>query len=117
MYDIKLTDDGDIDVSQIGDFSLTESIRQAVRIRLRWIHQEWRLGPEYGFPWFEEVFVKNPNLAKIRNLVCNEVLQVEGVTAAEVNDITFDAESRSVNVRFTFSVGEEKYREEVALNG
>ena len=80
MVDIKLNRDGDIDVSAIGDISLTESVRQAVLIRLRWIYDEWRLGPELGFPWFEEVFVKNPNTVKIRSLIRDEIMQVEGVT-------------------------------------
>ena len=57
MTDIKLGKDGDIVVSAVGDISLTESVRQAVLIRLRWIYQEWRLGPEMGFPWFEEIFI------------------------------------------------------------
>ena len=38
MVDIKLNRDGDIDVSAVGDISLTESVRQAVLIRLRWIY-------------------------------------------------------------------------------
>ena len=75
MVDIKLNRDGDIDVSAIGDISLTESVRQAVLIRLRWIYDEWRLGPELGFPWFEEVFVKNPNTVKIRSLIRDEIMQ------------------------------------------
>ena len=78
MVDIRLDKDGDIMVSPVGDISLTESVRQAVLIRLRWIYQEWRLGPEMGFPWFEEIFVKNPNTVKIRSLIRDEILQVEG---------------------------------------
>ena len=60
MIDILLEEDGDIAVSEVGDISITNSVRQAVLIRLRWIYNEWRLGPELGFPWFEQVFVKNP---------------------------------------------------------
>ena len=82
MTDIMLDKAGDIKVSAVGDISLTESVRQAVLIRLRWIYQEWRLGPTMGFPWFEEVFVKNPNTVKIRQLIRDEIMQVEGVTAA-----------------------------------
>lgn len=67
MLDIRLNEDGDIAISKNGDISTTESVRQAVMIRLRWIYDEWRLGPELGFPWFEEVFIKNPNTIKIKN--------------------------------------------------
>ena len=63
-------------------------------IRLRWIYQEWRLGPEMGFPWFEEVFIKNPNTVKIRSLIRDEIMQVEGVTAAEVTSVDYDRAQR-----------------------
>ena len=69
MVDIRLNESGDIDVSAVGDIFITESVRQAVLIRLRWFFGEWRLGPDMGFKWFEEVFVKNPNLVKIRSLM------------------------------------------------
>ena len=82
MLDIRLNEDGDIAISKNGDISTTESVRQAVMIRLRWIYDEWRLGPELGFPWFEEVFIKNPNTIKIKTLVRDEILKVKEVKAA-----------------------------------
>lgn len=115
MVDIRLDKDGDIMVSPVGDISLTESVRQAVLIRLRWIYQEWRLGPEVGFPWFEEIFVKNPNTVKIRSLIRDEILQVEGVTAAQVTSVDFDRAKRAAAFKFTCSVGEATYREEVTM--
>jgi len=54
MTDIMLDRNGDIKVSASGDISLTESVRQAVIIHLRWMLGEWRLDPELGFPWYEE---------------------------------------------------------------
>ena len=42
MVDITLDRNGDIAVSENGDISLTESICQAVQIRLKWIKEEWR---------------------------------------------------------------------------
>ena len=35
MYDLKLTNSGDLEISEDGDVSLTQSVRQAVLIRLR----------------------------------------------------------------------------------
>lgn len=113
MFDILLDRNGDILVSDTGDISLTESVRQAVLIRLRWIYDEWRLGPELGFPWFEEVWVKNPNIIKLKQLIRNEIMEVEGVTDATVDDIIFDKQKRNAKVMFSFSVAEEKFREEV----
>lgn len=117
MLDIKLNADGDLDVSAFGDISTTESVRQAVLIRLRWIYDEWRLGPEYGFPWFEEVFVKNPNTIKIKQLIREEILKVSEVRAAEVTKIDYDPAKRTAKFYYTVKVGEETYREEVTLYG
>ena len=117
MLDIKLNADGDLDVSTFGDISTTESVRQAVLIRLRWIYDEWRLGPEYGFPWFEEVFVKNPNTVKIKQLIREEILKVSEVRAAEVTKVDYDPAKRTAKFYYTVKVGEETYREEVTLYG
>ena len=117
MTDILLGNDGDIVVSETGDISLTESVRQAILVRLRWIYGEWRLGPEMGFPWFEEVFVKNPNIPKIKRLIRNEIMQVEGVKKAEVTEAVYDREKRTAAFAYTCSVGEDTFREEVVLYG
>mgnify|MGYP002798270889 FL=1 len=117
MIDILLEEDGDIAVSEVGDISITNSVRQAVLIRLRWIYNEWRLGPELGFPWFEQVFVKNPNTVKIRSLIRDEILQVDGVTGAEVTRVEYDRQNRAATFTYTCSVGEEIFREEVPLYG
>lgn len=117
MVDIRLNKGGDIDVSAVGDISLTESIRQAVLIRLRWIYNEWRLGPEMGFPWFEEVFIKNPNTVKIRQLIRDEIMQVDGVNAADVMSVDYDRKKRTATFIYTCTVGEATYREEVTLYG
>lgn len=117
MVDIRLNKSGDIDISPTGDIFITESVRQAVLIRLRWFFGEWRLGPDMGFKWFEEVFVKNPNLIKIRSLIRDEIMQVEGVTAAEVTSVKYDKAKRTVDIAYVLTVGEEVFKEEVTLNG
>ena len=50
MIDLKLDSNGDLELSAAGDVIPTDSIAQAVRIRLLWFFEEWRLGPELGFP-------------------------------------------------------------------
>ena len=46
MVDLKLDSNGDLELSAAGDVIPTDSIAQAVRIRLLWFFEEWRLGPE-----------------------------------------------------------------------
>jgi len=115
MADIRLNKDGDIDVSKTGDIYLTNSVRQAILIKLRWIYGEWRLGPELGFPWFEQVFIKNPNTDAIKGLLREKILQVEGVDAAIVTKVEYSREKRSATFRYTVTVGEEVFKEEVTL--
>lgn len=115
MIDIKLDSNGDIDVSAIGDISLTNSICQAILVRIRWIYNEWRLGPEIGFPWFEEVFVKNPNTEYVKQLLREKILEVDGVTDATVDELHYDQRSRTCKIIYTACAGEEVFREEVKL--
>ncbi|MBR3972991.1 MAG: hypothetical protein IKJ99_03425 [Oscillospiraceae bacterium] len=116
MLDIKLDQSGDILVSDTGDVFITQSVRQAVLVRLRWIYNEWRLAPELGFPWFEYVFVKNPNLITIRQLIRDEIMKVDHVTDASVTDVTFNKQKRTITFAYTCTVSEETFREEVTMN-
>lgn len=115
MFDIMLNHDGDLRVSTKGDISLTYSIRQAILVRLRWILNEWRLGPEYGFPWFEEVFVKNPNTDRIRQLIRDTILEIPDVKTATVGLVKYDRQKRSIRFSYTATVSEETFTEEVTL--
>lgn len=117
MVDIRLGKNGDIDVSAVGDIFITESVRQAVLIRLRWFFGEWRLGPDMGFKWFEEVFVKNPNTFKIRQLIREEILKVNEVVSATVTSVKYDPAKRACTFIYQFSTDEDTYREEVTLYG
>lgn len=115
MVDIMLNADGDLAVSPLGDISVIDSVRQAVIVRLKWIAGEWRFAPDLGFPWFEEVFVKNPNIPKIKSLIRSEILKVEGVTSATVTSAIYNRADRTLKVRFVCTVEEETFEEEVML--
>lgn len=116
MPDIQMTQTGDILVTENGDVALTESIRQAVVIKIKWILDEWRLGPEIGFPWFEEVLIKNPDLAKIRSLLRSAIMEVDGVQSAVVSEATVNSAERKLTVKFSFVVDETTYREELTMS-
>lgn len=115
MIDLKLDNTGDLELTQLGDILPTDSIAQAVRVRLLWFFEEWRLGPDLGFPYFEHLFVKNPNETKLRHLIRETVMEVEGVT--DVTDITFtvDRKQRTAAIAVTFTTDEDTFREEVNI--
>lgn len=116
MPDILMTSTCDIHVTNEGDVALTDSVRQAVLIKIKWILGEWRLGPEIGFPWYEEVLVKKPDLVKISSILRSAIMEVDGVSAATVNDISINKQNRTLSANFEFVVGETTYREEMTLN-
>lgn len=109
--------DGDLLVTESGDIEVTESLRQAILIRLRWISGEWRLGPGMGFPYYEHVFVKNPDLQLIRRLIRDEVMKVDGVRSVSVTKATYNEQERTLRIRFTVATDLERFDEEVTLNG
>ena len=115
MIDFKCTTNGDLELTKDGDILSTDSVCQAVRIRLRWFFDEWRLGPQLGFPYFEYVFIKNPNEDKIKSLIRETVMSVDEVT--DVTDISyeFDKHTRIANIAVTFTTDEDTFREEVKI--
>ena len=115
MFDLKLDPSGDLALSATGDIETTDSIVQAVRIRLLWFFREWRLGPVLGLPYYEHVLIKNPSEAKIRHLIREAVMAVEGVTDVKDIAVTVDRQTRNAAVRLTFSADEAIFREEVTI--
>lgn len=115
MIDLKLDMCGDLEISKFGDISITSSVIQAVRIRLQWFSEEWRLGPSLGIPYFEDVLVKNPDETLIRSLVSEAVLDVKGVSDVQDVSLNFDKETRDMIILVTFAVDEETFKEEVKI--
>ena len=116
MLDILLNRDGDLHITETGDISLTQSVRQAVKIRLLWFFREWRFAPQNGVPYYEEILVKNPNLERIRRIVKNEVQSVAEVTAVRNIRVEYNNATRQARIFYFLVVGEETYREEVVID-
>ena len=113
MLDILLTPDGDLNISEYGDIQLTESVRQAVRIRLLWFFREWRFAPQFGVPYFEDVLIKNPNAFRIRAHIRREVLGVQEVRDVRGIQISIDSHRRIARITFEAVTDYETYMEEV----
>ena len=116
MFDLQLSSDGDLVITELGDIVLTESVRQAVRIRLLWFLPEWRFAPEFGVPYFEEILVKNPNLERIRRIIRDKVMSVDDVTDARNISVILDKPTRTAKVTLEVVTDEETFREEVAFS-
>lgn len=117
MLDILLTNDGDIFVGEDGDIQLTESIRQAVKIRLLWFLGEWKYAPGFGLPYFGELLIKSPDVERVKRIVRDEALSVNGVDDIRNIVITMDKSSRTAKITFDLRVAETVYREELVVYG
>lgn len=115
MYDLAITKDGDLALNG-EDVAIVNSVVQAALVRLRWIFNEWRLGPDLGLRWFEEILVKNPNVYKVRSMIRTELMKVERVRDAVVENVAYDRKHRTLRVKFKLMVGEDVFREEAVLN-
>ena len=114
MLDI-LIKDGDLTVGEDGDITLTESIKQAAEIRLRWFFGEWRLGPYLGIDYFESVFVKSPDIPLIRGKIVDALSEINNVDGVKNVEISGDNRNRKATITFELVAGAEVLRDEVEI--
>ena len=116
MYDLKLDRTGDLEISDTGDVMLTQSVRQAVEIRLRWLFGEWRFAPEAGVPYFDRIMVKKPDIEGIKQILRTEIMAVDGMTDVKNLQVVIDAKSRVATITFDGTADRENFSEEVLIN-
>ena len=99
-YDIQMTEDSDI--SLVGkDIRTTESVKQAIMIRLRWFFEEWRYAPQYGVDYFGQVFVKNPNRTIVLAMIAKQIRSVDKVKTVTNLKLTINNSTREATLSFT----------------
>lgn len=116
MYDLKLDRTGDLEISDTGDVMLTQSVRQAVEIRLRWLFGEWRFAPEAGVPYFDRIMVKKPDIEGIKQILRTEIMAVDGMTDVKNLQVVIDTKSRVATITFDGTADGENFSEEVLIN-
>ena len=114
--DLKLTPAGDLALAPEGDVIITNSIAQAIRIRIRWFLGEWAFNPELGLPLFEEILKKNVSITYAEQLITEQILEVAGVSKVDSIDISVDRAKRVMSVSFLASTVEGLITEEVSIN-
>lgn len=116
MRDILLDSDGDIYINDSADLALRHSVRQDVKIHLKWFFSEWRFAPDFGVPYFEDVFIKNPNIDRIKQIVRDEAGKADDVK--EVKNITINIDNITRNAVIGFSIVTDYgvFREELTIN-
>lgn len=114
--DILLDKNGDLHFKG-ADIVLANSVQQKIRIRLRWLFQEWRWDDEAGIPYFECLFIKNPDLEQVKEMVEEQIFNVDEVT--EINDVSIeiDSKSRRATIRYEAVTDGGTFRGEVIVHG
>lgn len=83
---------------------LTEDIPtlavQDIRGRMLLFLGEWFLDTRQGFPWFELVFVKAPDLRAIRLLMMRAISSSPWVSSISRSEISFQPDSRVLTYFF-----------------
>lgn len=101
MLDLLLGTDGDLQVTGAGDISLTNSVAQAITVRLRWFLNEWRFNPDFGVPYYEEILIKNASKLRAKQLIREQILSVKEVHSIRELTVTANPEKREMMVRYT----------------
>jgi hypothetical protein len=101
--DLQLGSDFDLEFVN-GDLALVESldaIRQHVRQRLQLFLGEWFLDITVGVPYFQNIYVKNPNLIVVEALFRDRLVTTPGIE--EVNEFNFDYDNLTRELKVEFS--------------
>lgn len=83
------------DLQLIGD---GPGLQQAVNIALKFFLGEWFLDQSVGVPWFQDIFIKNPNPAAIQAIIRSTILAVPGITSVSNVTISSPGQARSIKI-------------------
>ena len=84
-----------MDLQLIGD---GPALQQAVTIALEFFLGEWFLDQSVGVPWFQDIFIKNPNSAAIQAIIRTAILAVDGITSVSNVTISTAPQTRGVTI-------------------
>jgi len=124
MSDILLNDDKDIDITE-GDLRLTSDptlgglvkVKQRLSQRFQFFLAEWFLDRTRGIPYYEQVFVKNPNPGVIDAVFKNEILSEPNIRELRSFSLDLEPDTRVLTVAFSglADEGAFDFREEFSL--
>lgn len=80
--------------------TMADIIAVRIQTRLRTILGENFRNRETGVPYFEEVLKKNPDMARVKNLLLSAMANVEGVRKILQFDPILEPETRTYRVYF-----------------
>lgn len=120
LIDLKLTLDTHDLYWNDGDLEFTFGscwLRQKIAIKLRFFYQEWFLDTVRGVNYFGVVFVKNPDINAIDNMIKITVLEIEEVLEMLSYQSTYNSALRKLSTDFKVNsiYGEISYQQEFVV--
>lgn len=106
MKDLLMTDDGDLDVSELGLHLVdgAQRVAQQVRTRLRTFLGEWEFDLDAGVPWYQRIIgIKAVSLNDVDAVLKAQILDVADVEAILEFSMTFNSSARSLAIRSKIS--------------
>lgn len=104
MSDLKLdqlTNDLVVEDSDLQLVQLDEAIRQSLFQRLRLFFGEWFLDTSKGVPYYQNIFVKNPNLDVVQATLLNTIQGTPGIEEILNFEYTaYDPATRELGIAF-----------------
>ena len=75
-----------------------DEVAQAVKTRLLFFFSEWPWAVNEGVPWFEQIFIKNPDFTLVESVLKTEIIETEGVVELFSFDLDFDRRNRGLKI-------------------
>lgn len=104
MSILKVTDDDDVFIDEFGRLVVVTDKLECAAVKLknrfRLFLGEWFLDTRIGVPWFQFVFVKNPDLSVIRRLLNRIILSVPPIITVTKLDLDYDPAARVLGFSF-----------------
>ena len=86
--------------------NVSEYVSQKIRILLSFFLGEWFLDNSEGIPYFDSIFVKNPNLVQVGNFLKKKIISVEGVKKLTSFTLTADNDNRRLELVFSMDLSD-----------
>lgn len=77
-----------------------ERVAQQIKIQLLTMLGEWFLDITHGVPYLEYILVKNPNFELIRQILKEQIQNVDDVEAVNSLELDYDSHQRRLSVTY-----------------
>jgi hypothetical protein len=91
---------GDLVLTSDIDINGTNPILQDILQKMRMFLGEWFLDNTKGVPWFQQIFIKNPDMSKIEAIFIELILSTSGVDSLMDYSFVSDKATRRFEVSF-----------------